>query len=78
LHSQTISRYMVLITTYNLARMNILLHGLKDSEFEIHHGDTLKNEWDILREPNPANHVTPEASSPPGQSAPVESPFWLS
>lgn len=42
------------ITTYNLARMNMLLHGVKDSEFEIYHGDTLKNEWDMLREPNPA------------------------
>ncbi|MBN6742595.1 type I restriction-modification system subunit M [Acidithiobacillus sp. MC6.1] len=42
------------ITTYNLARMNMLLHGLKDSEFEIYHGDTLTNEWDWLRETNPA------------------------
>ena len=42
------------ITTYNLARMNMLLHGVKDTEFEIHHGDTLRNEWDWLRDPNPA------------------------
>ncbi|WP_017364701.1 type I restriction-modification system subunit M [Methylococcus capsulatus] len=42
------------ITTYNLARMNMLLHGVKDSEFEIYHGDTLLNEWDWLRETNPA------------------------
>jgi len=42
------------ITTYNLARMNMLLHGVKDSEFEIYHGDTLLNDWDILRELNPA------------------------
>ena len=42
------------ITTYNLARMNMLLHGVKDSEFEIHHGDTLLNEWEMLRETNPA------------------------
>ena len=42
------------ITTYNLARMNMLLHGVKDSEFEIYHGDTLTNEWDSLREMNPA------------------------
>lgn len=42
------------ITTYNLARMNMLLHGVKDSEFEIFHGDTLLNEWDLLRETNPA------------------------
>src|ERR1043165_759595 len=42
------------ITTYNLARMNMLLHGLKDTEFEIYHGDTLTNAWDWLRETNPA------------------------
>lgn len=42
------------ITTYNLARMNMLLHGVKDTEFEIWHGDTLKNDWDWLRETNPA------------------------
>ena len=42
------------ITTYNLARMNMLLHGVKDTEFEIWHGDTLKNDWDWLRESNPA------------------------
>lgn len=43
------------ITTYNLARMNMLLHGVKDTEFEIHHGDTLANDWDALRDPNPAH-----------------------
>ena len=42
------------ITTYNLARMNMLLHGVKDSEFEIFHGDTLTNDWEMLREANPA------------------------
>jgi type I restriction enzyme M protein len=42
------------ITTYNLARMNMLLHGVRDSEFEIYHGDSLTNDWDILRETNPA------------------------
>ena len=42
------------ITTYNLARMNMLLHGVKDTEFEIFHGDTLLNEWEIMRELNPA------------------------
>jgi len=42
------------ITTYNLARMNMLLHGVKDSEFEIFHGDSLKNDWEMLRETNPA------------------------
>jgi len=34
--------------------MNMLLHGVKDTEFEIHHGDTLTNDWDMLRETNPA------------------------
>jgi type I restriction enzyme M protein len=34
--------------------MNMLLHGVKDTEFEIFHGDTLTNDWDILRELNPA------------------------
>lgn len=42
------------ITTYNLARMNMLLHGVKDTEFEIFHGDTLTNDWEMLRELNPA------------------------
>jgi type I restriction enzyme M protein len=34
--------------------MNMLLHGVKDSEFEIYHGDSLRNDWDMLRETNPA------------------------
>lgn len=42
------------ITTYNLARMNMLLHGVKDTEFEIYHGDTLTNDWQMLCETNPA------------------------
>ncbi len=42
------------ITTYNLARMNMLLHGMKDTEFEIFHGDTLLNQWDMLNEMNPS------------------------
>ncbi|MDD4972055.1 MAG: type I restriction-modification system subunit M [Paludibacter sp.] len=42
------------ITTYNLARMNMLLRGVKDTEFHIHHGDTLLNDWDMLNEMNPA------------------------
>src|SRR3546814_8363336 len=41
-------------TTYNLARMNMLLHGVKDTVFEIYTGDTLTNDWDFLRETNPA------------------------
>lgn len=55
------------ITTYNLARMNMLLHGLKDTEFEIHHGDTLLNDWDILNEMNPARKLEFDAivANPP-------------
>lgn len=49
------------ITTYNLARMNMLLHGVKASEFEIFHGDTLKNEWDLLNEMNPSKKTTFDA-----------------
>ncbi|WP_312508500.1 type I restriction-modification system subunit M [Chryseobacterium culicis] len=45
------------ITTYNLSRMNMLLHGVKDTEFEIHHGDTLTNDWDMLNEMNPAKKI---------------------
>lgn len=55
------------ITTYNLARMNMLLHGVKDTEFEIFHGDTLDNEWPMLNERNPANKVEFDAivANPP-------------
>ena len=55
------------ITTYNLARMNMLLHGVKDTEFEIFHGDTLTNDWEILREANPAKQLRFEAvvANPP-------------
>jgi len=45
------------ITTYILARMNMLLHGVKDSEFEILHGDSLLNDWEMLREANPAKKL---------------------
>ncbi|MBF0233334.1 MAG: type I restriction-modification system subunit M [Desulfamplus sp.] len=55
------------ITTYNLARMNMLLHGLKDTEFDIFHGDSLTNEWDMLSEMNPAKKVKCDAvvANPP-------------
>ncbi|CAI8987595.1 MULTISPECIES: type I restriction-modification system subunit M [Pseudomonas syringae group] len=55
------------ITTYNLARMNMLLHGVKDTEFEIYHGDTLSNDWDVLRQLNPAKKPTFDAivANPP-------------
>ena len=55
------------ITTYNLARMNMLLHGMKDSEFEIFHGDTLLNQWDMLNEMNPSKKMEFDAivANPP-------------
>lgn len=55
------------ITTYNLARMNMLLHGVKDTEFEIHHGDTLDNDWEILNEMNPSKKMEFDAvvANPP-------------
>lgn len=55
------------ITTYNLARMNMLLHGVKDSEFEIHHGDSLTNDWELLNEMNPAKKLQCDAvvANPP-------------
>lgn len=55
------------ITTYNLARMNMLLHGVKDTEFEIHHGDSLQNDWGILNEMNPAKKMEFDAvvANPP-------------
>lgn len=55
------------ITTYNLARMNMLLHGVKDTEFIIHHGDTLVNDWEILNEINPSKKLEFDAivANPP-------------
>jgi len=55
------------ITTYNLARMNMLLHGFMDSEFQIFHGDSLTNDWDILNEMNPAKKLKCDAvvANPP-------------
>lgn len=55
------------ITTYNLARMNMLLHGMKDTEFEIFHGDTLVNQWDMLNELNPSKKIEFDAivANPP-------------
>jgi len=55
------------ITTYNLARMNMLLHGVKDTEFEIFHGDTLENQWPMLNEMNPSKKMEFDAivANPP-------------
>lgn len=55
------------ITTYNLARMNMLLHGMKDTEFEIFHGDTLLNQWGTFSEMNPAKKIEFDAvvANPP-------------
>ncbi|MDR2579822.1 MAG: type I restriction-modification system subunit M [Fibromonadaceae bacterium] len=55
------------VTTYNLARMNMLLHGFMDSEFQIFHGDSLLNDWNILNEMNPAKKLKCDAvvANPP-------------
>ena len=51
------------VTTCKLTRMNMLLHGMKVSEFDVFHGDTLSNDWDMLRETNP-------------DKKPVSMPWW--
>ncbi len=45
----------------------MLLHGVKDTEFTIHHGDTLENDWDLLNEMNPAKKLLCDAvvANPP-------------
>ena len=45
----------------------MLLHGVKDSEFQIHHGDSLLNDWELLREMNPAKKLECDAvvANPP-------------
>ncbi|MCW8896748.1 MAG: type I restriction-modification system subunit M [Flavobacteriales bacterium] len=55
------------VTTYNLARMNMLLHGIKDTEFEIFHGDTLLNQWDLFNQMNPSKKIEFDAivANPP-------------
>lgn len=55
------------VTTFNLARMNMLLHGLHDTEFEIFHGDTLTNDWAMLKDSTPVKPVTFDAvvANPP-------------
>lgn len=47
--------------------MNMLLHGLKDSEFQIFHGDSLSNDWNLLKEMNPAKKLQCDAvvANPP-------------
>ena len=46
---------------------------MKDTEFEIFHGDTLTNEWDTLRELNPAKKPSFDAidANPPLMNAPA-------
>jgi hypothetical protein len=48
----------------------MLLHGVKDTEFDIFHGDTLLNEWDMMREQNPAKKPSFDAIVRGG-------PVWL-
>ncbi len=44
-----------------------MLHGMKDTEFEIFHGDTLLNQWDLLNEMNPSKKIEFDAivANPP-------------
>ena len=55
------------VTTHNLARMNMLLHGVKHTEFAIYHGDTLTNDWELFSEMNPAKKLKFDAvvANPP-------------
>ena len=55
------------ITTYNLARMNMLLHGVKDDAFKIFHGNTLTNEWTDIFKPNDLKKIEFDAivANPP-------------
>lgn len=45
----------------------MLLHGMKDTEFEIFHGDTLENSWSLLNEMNPSKKTEFDAivANPP-------------
>jgi len=47
--------------------MNMLLHGFRDSEFQIFHGDSLSNDWNILNEMNPSKKLKCDAivANPP-------------
>lgn len=56
--------YEINITTHNLCRMNMLLHGVKDTEFEIYRGDMLTNDRNDLRETNPAEKLAFDAVVP--------------
>jgi len=42
-------------------------HGVKDTEFDIHHGDTLTNDWEMLSETNPTKKLKCDAvvANPP-------------
>ncbi len=39
---------------YHLVPIYKLLHGIRGTECDIYHGDTLRNEWDWLRDDNAA------------------------
>lgn len=45
----------------------LILHGFKDSEFQIFHGDSLLNDWPLLNEMNPAKKLKCDAvvANPP-------------
>src|SRR5690606_21107678 len=45
------------ITTTRSARMNMLLHGMKDAEFAIFHGDTRLRRWCLRNDVTPAKKM---------------------
>ena len=55
------------ITTYNLARMNMMLHGVNNTQCNVFHGDTLTNDWDLLKNLNPSTQTKFDAivANPP-------------
>ncbi len=55
------------ITTYNLARMNMMLHGVNNTQCNIFHGDTLTNDWEMLSNANPSTQTKFDAivANPP-------------
>jgi len=56
------------------------LYVAQDTEFDIYHGDTLTNDRDNLRDPNPSKKPAFDAivPNPPLMNAPPGSPFGQS
>ena len=52
-------------TTYNLARMNMLLHGIDYDRFDIYKGDTLVNDLFVSGDTNEPLKLTVQVCNPP-------------